>query len=346
MSKALSEEEKRQKQLRKEEMEREQTVDPKLDERCYEILQILRDAPKHPEIKYNSKFFEKYFNTSNITILRAIKKLKEMNILEEKQKNGSYVIKSTFEDYFYSEKTKENIELVASLRGLLQQYKNTPLYDSVTKLIYFLQPEVAKNNSVFSTGRIVVAPQIEYNINTENWNEVYKAINENRIIEFRYTKPYTDTKSFRSVWPLQLILDNGSVYLFAYSEYADLGLLYDLNYMTDIYVTKDKFQLPEKFAINNYTGGGRLGVFNGNKVEKFKIKFTGYAKEWIKNHKWADDQTFKETKDSTTIIFSSSQFERVLQLILSWGQQAKPIAPTRLVKRWKEEIIAMYEMVK
>ena len=77
MSKALSEEEKRQKQLRKEEMEREQTVDPKLDARCYEILQILRDAPKHPEIKYNSKFFEKYFNTSNITILRAIKKLKE-----------------------------------------------------------------------------------------------------------------------------------------------------------------------------------------------------------------------------------------------------------------------------
>jgi predicted DNA-binding transcriptional regulator YafY len=148
------------------------------------------------------------------------------------------------------------------------------------------------------------------------------------------------------VWPLQLILDNGSVYLFAYSEYADHGLLYDLNYMTDIYVTKDKFQLPEKFAINNYTGGGRLGAFNGNKVEKFKIKFTGYAKEWIKNHKWADDQTFKETKNSTTIIFSSSQFERVLQLILSWGQQAKPIAPTRLVKRWKEEITAMYEMVK
>jgi predicted DNA-binding transcriptional regulator YafY len=161
--------------------------------------------------------------------------------------------------------------------------------------------------------------------------------------ELTYEQELSDSAKRQA---MQLILDNGSVYLFAYSEYADHGLLYDLNYMTDIYVTKDKFQLPEKFAINNYTGGGRLGAYNGNKVEKFKIKFTGYAKEWIKNHKWADDQTFKETKDSTTIIFSSSQFERVLQLILSWGQQAKPIAPTRLVKRWKEEITAMYEMVK
>jgi len=31
---------------------------------------------------------------------------------------------------------------------------------------------------------------------------------------------------------------------------------------------------------------------------------------------------------------------------LSWGRQAEPLAPAPLVKRWKEEILAMAEKVK
>ncbi len=81
-------------------------------------------------------------------------------------------------------------------------------------------------------------------------------------------------------------------------------------------------------------------------IEKFKVCFTGYAKDWIKQHKWADNQTFKEYEESTTISFSSSQFEKVLELILSWGSQAEPLAPARLVKRWKEEVLTMAEKIK
>jgi predicted DNA-binding transcriptional regulator YafY len=116
--------------------------------------------------------------------------------------------------------------------------------------------------------------------------------------------------------------------------------------MTDIVVLKDEFELPEDYEINKYSGGGRLGAFAGDNVEKFKVRFTGYAKDWIKQHKWADDQTFKEDEESTTVSFTSSQFEKVLELILSWGRQAEPLAPARLVKRWKEEVLAMAEKVK
>ena len=256
------------------------------------------------------------------------------------------MIKSSFDDAFYSETTKKNIALVASLRGLLQQYKNTPLYESVTKLIYFLQPEVAKNDALLSSGRVIVSPQMEYDVNIKNWDRVFDAIQNNHKIKFRYTKPYTNNEAIRTVCPYQLILDNGTVYLFAYSDYADTTLLYDLNYLEDIVVTNEEFELPDDYDINNYSGGGRLGAFKSEKIEEFKIRFTGYAKDWIKEHKWADDQTFEDNNDSTTITFSSSQFEKVLELILSWGRQAEPLAPDRLVTRWKEEILAMAEMVK
>lgn len=346
MTRRLTKEEKRENRLQREEKQRQKDMTFQLDERCYEILKILRDAPNHSTVKYNAKYFAKYFKTSEPTIYRAIRDLREFGILEEKQVDGSYAIKAGFEDFYYSEETKKNIALVASMSGVLQQFKGTPLYDSVAKLIYFLQPEVAKNDAVFSKGRVIAAPQMEYDINIKNWDSVYEAIHKNHLIQFRYMKPYTNNEANRVVWPLQLILDNGSVYLFAYSEYVDLVLLYDLNYMADIVVLEEEFTLPEDYDINKYSGGGRLGAFTGYDIEKFKIRFTGYAKDWIKHHKWADDQTFKEDDESTTISFSSSQFEKVLGLILSWGQQAEPLAPTRLVKRWKEEILAMVEKIK
>lgn len=345
MSRPLTETEKRQKQLEREERQRQKDMELKLDERCYEILRILRDAPNHPEVKYNSKFFEKHFHVANITILRAISLLKEMDLIEEKQVHGSYVIKKEVEQY-YSETTRKNIALVASVKGLLQQYKNTPLYDSVTKLIYFLEPKVAKEDAVLSSARVTVPPQIEYDINLKNWDKVYEAIQKNHKITFRYTKQYTNTEAIRTVWPYQLLLDSGTVYLFAHSEYSNVDLLYDLNYMAEIEVTDDDFELPEDFDFNSRCGGGRLGAYKGTKVEKYKIKFTGHAKNWIKQHKWADDQEFMEDENSTTITFSSSQDDKVLELILSLGTQVRPLAPQKLVDRWKNEIISLSKMIR
>ena len=348
MSRRLSEEEKLQNRLMREDRqsEKDRAAEKKIDDRCYEILQILRDASETSEVKYNSKYFAKHFKTSEPTIFRLIDKLRGMNLLKEKLVNGSYAINPDFEEFFYSEETKKNIALVASLRGLLQQYKGTPLFDSVTKLIYFLLPAVAKKDAVLSSGRVVVSPQMEFDINVRNWDRVYQAIQKNQKVRFRYTKSYTNQEIQRVICPYQLILENGSVYVWAYSDWVDDIFMYDLNFMADVVVLNEKFDLPENFDINNYSGGGRLGAFAGDKVEKFKIRFTGYAKEWIKNHKWADDQTFIEDEESTTITFSSSQFEKVFESMLSWGRQAEPLAPARLVKRWKEEILAMAEKVK
>ena len=328
--------------------EKARKAEKSLDDRCYEILQILREIPDPAasQVKFNAGYFAKHFKTSEPTIFRLIDKMRGMNLLKDKLVNGSYAINPDFEEFFYSEETKKNLALVASLRGLLQQYKGTPLFDSVTKLIYFLLPAVAKKDSLLSSGRVVVSPQMEYDIKVGNWDKVNQALQKNHKIQFRYKKSYTNQDVKRIVWPYQLILENGSVYLWAYSEYADVILMYDLNFMADIVVMNETFTLPDDFDINNYSGGGRLGAFAGDQIYDFKIRFTGYAKEWIKTHKWADDQSFTEDEESTTITFSSSQFEKVFEAMLSWGRQAEPLAPDSLVTRWKDEIRAMAKMVK
>ena len=345
MSRKISDLERLERQRRKDDRAVEKEINPDLDEYALKILSILRNADENSEVKYNSIYFEKLFGVSNITILRSISKLKKRNLIQEKQIHGSYVLNKSFDDDYYPAEVKKNISLVASLSGLLQQFKNTPIYDQVKDLILFLQPEVAKEDDVFASGRVRVSPQMEYDVNIKNWEKVYEAIQKNHKIKFRYMKPYTNNEAQRTVWPFQLILDNGTVYLFAYSEYYDVVVLYDLNYLADVAVLNEEFTLPEKYDISDFSGGGRLGAFKSEKIEKFKIRFTYYAKDWIKEHKWADDQTFKEDEESTTITFTSSQFEKVLELTLSWGCQAKPLAPARLVKRWKQEVLAMAEMV-
>ncbi len=84
MNKSLNHEEKRNNKLKRDKKSSNKKTTPRLDERCYEMLRILRDAPNHPEIKYNSKYFENHFHTSNVTILRAAKTLKDMDLLEKK----------------------------------------------------------------------------------------------------------------------------------------------------------------------------------------------------------------------------------------------------------------------
>lgn len=346
MTRKLTEQEKRERKLYREEKQMEKDRDSGLSERCYEILRILREAPQHPEIKYNSKYFEELFHTSNVTILRDIKLLKDNDLIEEKQIHGSYVIKKNV-GQIYSSKTKENLALVASLTGLMHQFKNTPIYENIVKLIYFLEPKVAKDDTVYSSGRIVVAPQMKYHIDEKTWNTIYDAMQKNYKIIFRYKKFFKDPEKRRIVWPLQMVLENGSVYLFSYSENDNDVRIYDMDYVKDIIVTKEKFDLPKDFDINTYTGGGRLGAYVSNKIEKYKIKFTGYGRLWIKKYKLADDQKIQEVTDDYTIVtFTSSQFDKIVQYILSWGANAEPLAPRRLITRWKKEVSWLYGRIK
>ena len=66
MSRKLSEQEKYQNRLMRDDRQDEKAriAEKSLDDRCYEILQILREVPEYSDVKYNSKYFAKHFKTS------------------------------------------------------------------------------------------------------------------------------------------------------------------------------------------------------------------------------------------------------------------------------------------
>ena len=64
MSKRLTEEEKRERKLIREAKKAEADLSKELDDRCFEILLLLRNA--EPDVKYNSKYFEKHFQMGSV----------------------------------------------------------------------------------------------------------------------------------------------------------------------------------------------------------------------------------------------------------------------------------------
>lgn len=316
----------------------------KFTARHIEMLQILREAPEHPDVKYNSIYFQNHFKVSNVTILRIAKDLRELKLIETKHQQ--YVLKEGLnpdDEWFYGDARRQVI-LIAGIKGLLQQYKGTPLFDNIEKLFYLFEPTIAKSSGLLSSARITVPPQMQFQINISNWDKILKAMEMDRKITCRYAAPYKDPNAKRILCPYQILLDDGTVYLFAHSEHNNVDLLYDLNKVQGITITGDEFTLPENYDFTKRCKGGRLGAFSSDKILNYEIEVTGYASYWIKDHKWADDQTFEDLGDEDVIIrFSSCQYSKVRELILSLGSQAKPLAPQRLVDDWKKEVTKMYE---
>ena len=58
----------------------------------------------------------------------------------------------------------------------------------------------------------------------------------------------------------------------------------------------------------------------------------------IKERLWASDQHIKETPDGVILSFTSSQYGKVLELVLANGRDALPLEPKELIRDWQENL--------
>ena len=311
------------------------------------MLQILREAPEHPAVKYNSKYFENLFKVANITVLRIAQDLRDLNLIETKHQQ--YVLKEGFDEWdeMFDKDAKNQIVLIAGIKGLHQQYKDTPLLDNIEKLFYLFEPKSAKSSGLLSSARIAVPPQMEFNIKENNWDKILRAMEQNKKIKARYVAPWykPEKMKFRERFGhirFYLIMEP---FIFLHIVNITVKNIF----MILINLKASQLQMKSSnflktSILQNAVRGGRLGAFSSDKVEKYEIEVSGFASYWIKDHKWADDQTFEELDEEDVIIrFSSCQYAKVKELVLSLGSGAKPLAPKRLVNEWKKEVTAMYE---
>lgn len=228
------------------------------------------------------------------------------------------------------------------LKSLLNQYRNTPLYVKVIERVRELA-----NMPIEDFSRIAVPPKHEYNKEDQKkFSKIFDYMIQDCKIQFYYKgRWHGEERKNRIVRPYQLLLENGTCYLYGYDEEKREDRLFVLRRMEEIrHVNHEKFVLPADFEFSLRYGSSKFGAYTFKTPVKYKIEFYGNTQVWIKENKWADDQEIKETDEKTTLSFTSSQDDKILEWILSCGADAKPVAPENFVRRWKDKIAEMAKL--
>jgi predicted DNA-binding transcriptional regulator YafY len=154
---------------------------------------------------------------------------------------------------------------------------------------------------------------------------------------------YDENYKPRRVRSYQLLFDTGVWYLYGFAEERKGIRIFSLCRVKNIALTKDRFSLPKDFDYRD-SSAGFFGVFSGQEKHRFKIAFYDYSVAWVKDRKWAEDQKIVEADDGIIVTFTSSQFDKVLEWVLSRGCTALPLEPESLVDAWRRNIGEMRKM--
>ena len=295
---------------------------------------------------------EKY-ETSVSSINRDIAYMRDMMdapIAYDFFKKGFYYTEKTFR-LAAAYATADDLLALGMAKNLMALYRNTPLHEAALNLLENISlPIRGDQNAEWFNNRIIIPKAACAAVDAEIWNTVVSGLRDNKALTFRYLIAEKEEQSgklnLRRVHPYQMLFDQSAWYLYAYDENRKAMRMFSMTRITDIELADETFKIPNGFDYRSLEGASYFGIYvKENKASKFVISLTGDTR-WVKERVWAEDQQIKETKNGIELSFTSNQFEKVLQWILSQGACAKPLSPKSLVKQWTETIQAMSKIAK
>jgi predicted DNA-binding transcriptional regulator YafY len=253
--------------------------------------------------------------------------------------------------YYYSEKTyrvpgsftsAEDMQAIGIVKNLLSLYKDTPIFKAARQLLESITAPLSdRDNPGWFEDRIVVPPAASAVVDSAVWNTITEGLRKNRVISFNYQSVWDEVFKSRKVRPYQLLFDAGVWLLYGYSEERKAIRVFSLSRIKNIKITEMSFTLPKDFSYLAQASGSYFGVFSGGKKERYRIVFYDDSVAWVKERRWADDQKIADSGGSAVISFTSTQYYKVLEWVLSRGCMAKPLEPGQLVKDWHWHIREM-----
>jgi predicted DNA-binding transcriptional regulator YafY len=236
-------------------------------------------------------------------------------------------------------------------KSLISLYRNTPLYDSAQRLLNDITAPLSSDDAAdvkkaaWYEKRIIVPPVASAPVDAKTWETIIDAMKENRLVTFEYRGVWDKEYKTRLVRHYQLLFDTGVWYIYGYSEERSAMRFFSLSRIKNISLTNEHFTLPNDFDYCTKNDGSYFGIYLGKKGH-YRIEFASSASVDIQERKWAVDQKIETTRNGIIIDFSSTQYEKVLTWVLSFGINARPLKPSKLINEWKENIFALYEKVK
>ena len=257
--------------------------------------------------------------------------------------------------YYYTQKTfrlaagfstADDLLALNMAKNIFSLYRDTPLYEASNHLMEsILTPIISDGNKNWLENRILVPQIATAKVDSIVWENIISALKQNHIISFYYQGVHDDEPQFRKVHPYQLLFDSGAWYLYGFSEERKAVRIFSVSRIKDPKITNGFFTLPKDFSYSNYSGDSYFGVFIGQEKMKFVIDFYDESIVYISERQWAADQKITNNDEGITVEFTSSQYDKIKNWVLSFGCNAVPRKPKKLADDWKWHVREMQKMI-
>lgn len=178
------------------------------------------------------------------------------------------------------------------------------------------------------------------------FGQVAKAVLDQREIAFQYRKLGADEAERRKVRPLHLGEVEGGWYLIAHDLDRDAMRTFALPRISRVTTGKTRFERPAGFDGEAYLRRS-FGVWNvdGDETRHLvRVELRQYAARLAQERRWHPTQEVENLNAKGTRVevrFEVGRLEEVVRWVLSFGRQAKVIAPPELVRLVRDEVRAM-----
>jgi proteasome accessory factor B len=228
----------------------------------------------------------------------------------------------------------------------LQQYRGTnfekPLVSAFRKMAASLPDTISVHLADWEQ-TISFRTSAEPRLDLEIFDILAKATARHQQLQLTYRKPGRRQTEERVVDPYHLANINGQWFLFAFDY-----LRRDLRTFVPSRIqmarpTGKIFARPQKFDLRKLLQNS-FGVHSGKAVQDVVIRFNELAADLIREKRWHPSQQLRELSDGgLELRLKLSSLGEVERWVLSWGGQARVVAPPQLaaaVRQAAQRILA------
>ena len=298
----------------------------------------------------NSTTLAKKIEVSSRTIQRDIEYMKDMYnapIEYDYQKNGYYYTESSF--YIKSVPLSEGeLFSVALFDQLLEQYRNTPLENdlrSVFKKIEMSLPNNITFDSSFLQSQTTFIPDQTGVINPEHFENIFSALRNRHVLEFRYRPLQKTTWMLRKLNPLHTVCQKGNWYIIGFCHDKQDIRVFNFSRMKEVRELKERFEVPSDFNPANHFDK-EIGIWlSATKKYTVELLISAEIGTFALERSWNKNQKIEQRDDgSVWVSFETTQLPEVKRWVLGQGKTVKVFNPPELIEQIKDELAVVLRM--
>ncbi len=306
------------------------------------IVFINRSIEENGGVK--TSLIEQEFSISRRQVLRDITYLREYlgaPITYDRSRNW-YHYQTPFT--LFSNSNERMLVLNAIVKSLAQ---SQGIMSDLTQMISDgIDSGVEKHYRSLSDKIIFITPVQDWP-DYEIFNKICSAIKSEERMSMHYRNAL-GVRSHRHIEPLRLVNYSGRWYLLAFDMQHRQLRTFHLSRVEQLAQIggdrmKSRFSDDE---LDDFINCG-YGIFMGNEVTYVTFRVYGWAIHTLSTQSWHPEQkqrlVIEEGKEALEVILPVSNLQEILSTLLSYGPDARPVAPEEFVLRYKQSVAQMWK---